>query len=329
MVSDSTLIKDAYFYPHQSMEKVEEGDLGHHTPLAIPKKVEWMTDQYGWRNRPWTGPVDVVLVGDSFMVGSGLDQKDTLAEELARSTGLRVVTVSPHDLSYYLRIEEFIEHPPKWVLYSRVERSVLGASPLEFKGDRIQPMEESLFLSWKCAFDKMIKNNFSRYVYARLEQNFHGALHALNPLTTERVGHGYYDEIYLNRGFRYSAQKDVIFYSGIRANHPVSQEKVSEIIGHVKTYDAIIKSRGSQFLFMPTPNKESVYSSWLEPVTTNTFLEDLCHGLKEEGISHIDLKTLFLSHLSGPMLYQKDDTHWSKEGVRLAAEQIRMLISER
>lgn len=77
------------YYPNISVLKENEyGDyyrMG--TRYKKSKRVEWQIDNFGWRNRPEVEQrphYDVVLLGDSNIVGSYLDQKDTLAEVLMR-----------------------------------------------------------------------------------------------------------------------------------------------------------------------------------------------------------------------------------------------------
>lgn len=81
------------FYPNLSIVKNKEfGDryrLGG--DFVQSKRVEWHTDAYGWRNRPEVEKserYDIVVTGDSNIVGSFLDQKDTLSEVLTRNTNL-------------------------------------------------------------------------------------------------------------------------------------------------------------------------------------------------------------------------------------------------
>ncbi len=77
------------FFPNLHVWKAKEygdryrtGDPQH----VQAKSVEWYTDPYGWRNRPEVAgqaKYDVVVLGDSNIVGSFLDQKDTLTEVLS------------------------------------------------------------------------------------------------------------------------------------------------------------------------------------------------------------------------------------------------------
>jgi len=77
------------FYPNLYVKKDREfGDryrLGG-ANMGEKKSVEWYIDTYGWRNRPEiekSDQYDIVVLGDSNIVGSFLDQKDTLSETLS------------------------------------------------------------------------------------------------------------------------------------------------------------------------------------------------------------------------------------------------------
>src|SRR5258706_14712801 len=77
------------FYPDLHVKKLKE--YGDHYREGDPNKVrakavEWHIDGYGWRNRPEIERrknYDVVVLGDSNIVGSFLDQHDTLTEALS------------------------------------------------------------------------------------------------------------------------------------------------------------------------------------------------------------------------------------------------------
>jgi hypothetical protein len=77
------------FYPNLHIKKNKEfGDRyrAGDPSMVQAKPVEWFTDAYGWRNRRQVETqerYDVVVLGDSNIVGSFLDQKDTLSEVLS------------------------------------------------------------------------------------------------------------------------------------------------------------------------------------------------------------------------------------------------------
>lgn len=78
------------YYPNLHVLKEKEyGDYFRASErLKKSKRVTWYIDNFGWRNRPEVEQApryDVVLLGDSNIVGSYLDQKDTLSEVLMRN----------------------------------------------------------------------------------------------------------------------------------------------------------------------------------------------------------------------------------------------------
>lgn len=81
------------YYPNLHIKKVHE--YGDHYREGDPNKieakpVEWFTDSFGWRNRPEIEKrekYNIVVLGDSNVVGSFLDQKDTITEVLGARGG--------------------------------------------------------------------------------------------------------------------------------------------------------------------------------------------------------------------------------------------------
>jgi hypothetical protein len=88
------------FYPNLHVKKDKEyGDryrLGDPSQIEA-KPVEWFTDSYGYRNRPEIekqARYDVVVLGDSNIVGGFLDQKNTLTEVMGARSGKTVYSYS-------------------------------------------------------------------------------------------------------------------------------------------------------------------------------------------------------------------------------------------
>lgn len=88
------------FYPNLHVRKDKEyGDRYRSgDPSQIEAKpVEWFTDAYGWRNRPEIARqvnYDAVILGDSNIVGSFLDQKDILTEVMGARSGKTIYSYS-------------------------------------------------------------------------------------------------------------------------------------------------------------------------------------------------------------------------------------------
>lgn len=112
------------YYPNLHVLKEKEyGDyyrVGER--LKKHKPVEWYTDNFGWRNRPsveQSPQYDVVLLGDSNIVGSYLDQKDTLSEVLMRNAfGAAYSYAYAHDhISLAFSDERLLAKSPKLFVF--------------------------------------------------------------------------------------------------------------------------------------------------------------------------------------------------------------------
>jgi len=119
------------YYPNLHVRKAKEfGDYyrtgGRDTTQS--KSVEWFTDGYGMRNRPEIekeGKYDVVVLGDSNIVGSSLDQKDTLTEVIGTRSGAIAYSYSiAHDIiSLFFSDPRFSQRFPRLLV---VESKVIN-----------------------------------------------------------------------------------------------------------------------------------------------------------------------------------------------------------
>jgi alginate O-acetyltransferase complex protein AlgJ len=98
---------------------------------------------------------------------------------------------------------------------------------------------------------------------------------------------------------------------------------------------------GVDFLFVPVPTKVEVYPEKLtRPVReldgeiVNPYFRKFLLSLAREGVEVVDLLPTFLEAKSQkttaaePLLFQRQDTHWTDRGLRLAAEQLSARIKK-
>jgi hypothetical protein len=82
--------------------------------IAQPRRVRFRTDSLGFRNdRDYAGE-KIVLVGDSFIAGSGGDQEDLLSVQLRRDYGIPAYNLAfPGELHSYVRyVQSFFQTHP-------------------------------------------------------------------------------------------------------------------------------------------------------------------------------------------------------------------------
>ncbi len=101
-----------------------------------------------------------------------------------------------------------------------------------------------------------------------------------------------------------------------------------DILAAILAFRDDLAKRGIKLLVMPAPNKASIYPDRLSRraagtrVPVNAGTTDLLAKLKDAGIEVVDLFVVYAVRrvgLAQPITYLAQDSHWSPEGMRLAA----------
>jgi hypothetical protein len=292
------------------------GDLAHHTPFAVPKKVKWITDRYGFRKKDAEGTrPQVVIIGDSNIAGSRLTQEEMVSEVLESELDISVYPYAPTGFNSFLKDLRFKKVPPRVVIVSVIERDILNLPFPKLRKKR----ESLLFLyEWKnqikeagwvqsvgVLLDRLFKMNMLRYARAKMGN---------------RV---------VREAYQFPSKfGPMYFLEGERANREVPDDQFERAIKTLETYNGVVRERGIRFIFAPIPNKETIFYECLgtrRPI----FLKQLVARLKELNVETVDTQTAFeQAFQKGILLYQKDDTHWNAEGVRIVADLLRHLIEK-
>jgi alginate O-acetyltransferase complex protein AlgJ len=312
------------FYPRMHVAKTEEGDLGHHTTYAVRKKVEWETDSYGYRNSDGPNSWDTVIIGDSNTAGTGLTQEDMLSRVLARGTGKSVYALAPASVNTFLKERRFLDSRPSLVIVASIEWDIPSLRSMK-RELASPPGYERMLINMRCAFkegrfvqtlavplDRVLKANMLHFTRASLRRAVasipRGGLQALP-------------------GNRPASMVRFVF--GERANQDVPPEQLDRAVRVIVSYHEFFRKWGARFIFLPIPNKENIWYGMLPSQKKPVFLRQLIDRLKAEGVETIDTQRAFedAARGRGTMLYHTDDSHWNRDGVRLAAsllaEQIR------
>lgn len=304
------------FYPNQSIEAVEMGELAPHTDFAVPRKATWITDRYGYRNRPSNQKPEVVILGDSFTAGIKLDQNELLSEQLAQKLGVPVYALAPALAGYahidiFLATDRFIKSPPRVVILQIVERHVLEPTPVTT--DAIERL-------------RGIYHNSTRLSAAPLEQA---------AITADRVyKHNWYHWIVSGMDQLIAPAKPKIyggeaFFLGEEAKKDAEDEKIEQTVRILKGYRDTLHSLGADFIFMPVPDKETTYYDLLPSRKKPIVLKKLLGRLTREGVQVIELEPSFdLAYRNGRKLYPVDDNHWNPLGVQIAVEKLASTIAQ-
>lgn len=311
-VKDSLGILNGPFFPNRVMTKTEtRGELKGHPACATEKKdVLWMTDKYGYRkaNVP-VKRIPIVVIGDSNIAGAGLTQDDMFSEVLERKLHTPVYPVASRSVRHIFNHGLIRQSPPDVVILSNIERNLSSIRYKLPKNARFRELSgldkivlnlqiNEYIQSAAVIINRILKSNMLHYVRARI-----------NPY---RLPGSREDS---------NAECPVLFLQGAAANRDVSDDIIEATAHTIKQYSDFFTAQNIRFIFLPIPNKENIYYRYLE-TSKPVFLDNLIRKLREMNVEVIDTQKAFddASSKTNVVLYDKDETHWNKEGVTIAAE---------
>ncbi|MDA1141035.1 MAG: hypothetical protein O3B01_20915 [Planctomycetota bacterium] len=299
------------FYPNQMVEMVEEGDLAHHTEYAVKKKVIWKTDILGFRNDRFISHPDIILVGDSNLAGSGMTQEAILVSRLSGMLeGTSVYSVAPAGFSHLTRLhQDGLLGTPRLVIQGRAE-FYIGRSAPPRPAEQDPPSElgepgpaTSVSLDPFSQFlavqrDKLSKLLCFRYLKARAKSS-----------------HGW--------GIQSEVDRRMFFVKGKESVIAPEPELIERCADSIESSQRYCRSIGSEFIFFPIPNKETVYFELAGLKEQPPFLSRLVERLKERGIHCVDTIRLFNELKRREVwLYHFDDTHWNGNATEAVAKEL-------
>jgi len=321
LIKEFDWILPGHFYPRMEIEKVETGgDLTHGTSYSIPKKVKWMTDRYGFRKRDSGGiSPQVVIVGDSNVLGTRLTQGEMVSEVLEEKLKVPVYPYAPvGSINTFLKDPRFIKDPPRVVIVSIIEREILNMPFPKLSQSRERFFS---FYEWR---DKVKQTTWVQSVGVLLDRLFKmNLLHSLRA----RIGkEGARNFISFPSKFG-----QMFFLQGEAANQEVSDDQFRRVIETIESYDRVLKKKGIRFIFLPIPNKENIYHDCLPGSRRPNFLRRVIEELKRRGMDVVDTQGVFEDEyrIHSALLYFMDDSHWNERAVRLAAALAAPLIEEK
>ena len=284
------------FYPNYQNIKMSYGDRA--TKTSQPKKIEFITDQYGFRNREFIPDhtYDYVLIGDSNIAGSNLDQKNTLAEVLAdlcHCSTYNYGSGAPYHIISYVNDIRFKKYPPKNVV-------------LEIRGGDLE--WQNIVDVNQCVVDTDNLTNLRRrtctdHLAGRFERLFEDNVQAL---------------IWLDRLQKFpSFQK---FKSAARIAKTKAPEATVPVFDHASAaemrlrfhvFNNIVRERGSQLILyvMPTANRQ--FDDFLRMLEADGIPVVFSFPTKEQPDGEDQAKW-----------WAEDDTHWREASVVKAAHMI-------
>lgn len=109
-------------------------------------------------------------------------------------------------------------------------------------------------------------------------------------------------------------------------NNPMTEDELNgaaDALLHMYEYS---RERGAEFLFVPAPNKNSIYPEMMPSRyvmnTSSRDLDRLFDELDKRDVPYLDLRSVLNEAKQETLIYHKRDTHWNNEGARIGFEAI-------
>lgn len=300
------------FYPGQKISMEEQGDLAPYTRFAVKKQANWETDRYGYRRKDSANrDYEVVIVGDSTTVGTGLTQDDMLSVKLESFLRKPVYPFAPYyEMDTYLKSAFYKNHPPKRVVFSMMEWALPDLIETKPPASSLHEKSGSWLDGIAILLDRVSKMSLMRFLTARIKGFVKNKTAAL-PFSISETSEG-----------------PMVFPQGKSSHEELSLALVPKIVSVLKRYHEELNRRGIPMIFLPVPNKESFYYQLIPGRSVPIFYITLAKAANEAGIPTLDLIKFYANSRmkNRTLLYHLDDSHWNRYGAELAAEGLIQMI---
>jgi len=269
--------------------------------IAEPRNVVYKIDSYGFRNDADYRGQRCVLVGDSFVVGSGNTQADILSSQLARDYGIDV-----YNLAHHGSLEDY-------AAYVSGFREAYGgdfeALLFVFEGNDFRSYREekhSAFWLFAKRYYKIFSDtNVYRVTWSLVRRAIRlSAVTASRYIATAEIG-----------------GRKVAFHTGyIDVTKRVNKIRLEDFEQAIQSMRANL----AHVFFIPTSYR--VYHRYIHPgeVLPNVqwdYLNEVCvkNGLQCTNLTEPLIKASDELLKKGILTWWADDTHWNRHGVAVAA----------
>ena len=294
------------FYPNIDLEKYSAGDKVRQAPGT--KRVRFHSDEFGQRNPASPDDAyDIVFVGDSNIVGSHVDEPDTIRAVLEKDCHCRVYVYGdglPDNITGFLEDERFRRNPPATVIFE--------FRPGDFEQGRL-PVYET------CKGSQYA----NRALVARSCDSLDSPLlHVLDAagLSGKPAALVYTDRFFKQPAYHYLHSRlglSITPDAGVTPAINLDEARLGKSAKALRSYRAAVEMRGSTFALFVMPRyttgaRRGLPAPWLS-------------ALRDDGfhVVSIDSSTTPVDILSS--WWMKDDSHWREESIVFSA---RLLSAE-
>lgn len=322
--NESSFLSGA-FYPNIKLSRNEVGDLAPYTSDAVIRHVEVEIDEFGFRNRKVRcADPDIIFIGDSMVVGSGITQDKTLPVLLEKKLDRCVYSFGGADFEKAWYFIKKLSLRPRAIVVGNVERYVPILNPYNEKNFSLRSKKLERFYfedeDRRGFFTKV--SVFGERVLYNGFQNFkskHGIISSFKRMFTAPTEAPLNND---NLNLNPKSPQKMIFYNGESALEPFSDETFAQIEKTYLSYQKLLESNQIKLYVLIVPNKETIYPQLIPSSKESSNLKMVYTLLEKNQIHYVNLQKPFSEKflLHNEVVYYSDDTHWNEAGIVIATD---------
>lgn len=316
------------FEPSRSVQMREIGDLGYVTwveALQVPRDTTFTTDEWGLRNEPSGEWAPVVVLGDSFTVGSGVSDDETLPARLAAALGVPVYNYGmprANSPARYYEDARFTARPPEVVVFAPNQRNLKQGAFAPSQARRAGATSD--VGTWVRLADELRDavsvierdNGLGRVARYAVQ----GARYRLwNEVPGHLVGT-------VDGGPALLGSLEILDL--IRSP---DERGVHAYLQSLVLFARALEKRGTRLVFAPLPDQPQLYpelypSGELSRAHQPPMLDVVLERARRAGLTTVDVREA-LQAQKVPYLYIRDDTHFGPRALDLIARHLAPAVS--
>lgn len=301
------------FRPGATLEmQMPHGDLQSMTPLKIaePRRVTYHIDDYGFRNDADYRGQRYLLVGDSFIAGTGNDQADILSAQLRRDHA-----IDAYNLAHPGDVVDYAAYVAGFKSTHNTDARVLL---FIFEGNDFVETRVRRH-SAAAMFLKRYSNLFSGTNVFRVTRSLYE-----RALRSAKISASQYLTTYSLNG------REIAFLNGyIETTRHASQAPIGSFERAIQS----MRDDIGHVFFIPT--KYRVYQKHVNPgeVLPNASWDYLQRVCRENRLACTNLTQPLIEASDkllarGELSWWRDDTHWNRNGIAVAARVVAARLAE-
>lgn len=326
-------INDTFHMPYGDIYYMgSEDNILNLDKIKQQRKIIFKTDKYGYRNNQKLEDAEIILVGDSFIVGNGNSQENLPSNILSKKINKTVANIAypENPKGYEMMVLEnlkVINDRAKIFIFYFEGNDFYNIKAIDFKDKK----KSNLYIIGKKTWSHYKKIENLKTIYLTKIYPKDQIFFKLIRIKTEKINYNISKKILKLLKLKNDINKKNVTLINLNGsylgffNRYIEETKSENLITHIIENPKILNKIGG-IIFIPS--KYRVYSDILNDYNkNNSGLNFLLKNYSKKNISVLDLTPAMQKSAKENLpinkyLYWKDDTHWNKLGIEVAMEEV-------